>query len=160
MMMNEQEQASMPELFYLSIDPGQNTTGWAAFNERGNEIGFGDVRGGPDRFMDWLESLVPQPKEIIYEAYAISPTINHGFSEAVTIQLIGMIKRHAVKHKITLHKQRNTQLKVALRMAGFYSMYYGANGKLKKHVDDKVSAYAHGIYFLTKRGIRKSRVAR
>lgn len=157
-MTNEQE--NMSRLFYLSIDPGQNTTGWAAFDERGDELGFGDIGGGPDKFMDWLESLVPPPKEIIYEGYAISPTINHGFSEAVTIQLIGMIKRFATKHNIILHKQRNTELKVALRMAGFYALYYTASGKKKKHVDDKVSAYAHGVYFLTKAGVRKSRVQR
>jgi len=150
----------LSNLHYLSIDPGQNNTGWAAFDRTGQELGFGDIRGGPDKFMDWLEGLVPQPKEIIYEGYAISPTINHGFSEAVTIQLIGMIKRHATKHNITLHKQRNTELKVALRMVGFYAMYYEPSGKKKKHVDDKVSAYAHGVYFLTKRGIRKSRLAR
>jgi hypothetical protein len=150
----------LSNLYYLSIDPGQRTTGWAAFDRTGSELAFDDISGGPDKFMDWLESLDPQPREIIYEGYAISPTINHGFSEAVTIQLIGMIKRHANKHKIELHKQRNTELKVALRMVGFYSMYYDARGKKKKHVDDKVSAYAHGVYFLTKRGIRKSRLAR
>lgn len=150
----------IPNLHYMSIDPGERNTGWAAFDRAGQELGFGDIRGGPDRFMDWLESVVPTPAEIIYEGYAVSPTVGHGFSEVVTIQLIGMIKRFANKNKITLHKQRNTELKVALRMVGFYSMYYDASGKKKKHVDDKVSAYAHGVYFLTKRGIRKSRLAR
>lgn len=147
-------------LHFLSIDPGEKTSGWAAFDSEGKELDFGDVTGGPDKFMDWLEGLVPQPKEIIYEAYRVSPTINHGFSEVGTIQLIGMIKRHATKHKIILHKQRNTDLKIALKFAGFYTMYYDVKGKKKKHVDDKISAYAHGVYYLQKIGLRKSRIAK
>jgi hypothetical protein len=147
-------------MYYLSIDPGEKTTGWAAFDSQGQELSFGDIGGGPERFMDWLESLVPKPSEIIYENYRVSPTINHGFSKVVTIQLIGMIKRYAHTNKILLHEQPNTVLKIGLKYAGFYSLYYGADGKQKKHVDDKVSAYAHGIYFLQRRGIRKSRATR
>lgn len=148
------------EMFYLSIDPGEKTTGWASFNKKGEEIQFGKITGGPDAFMDWLESLVPQPREIIYENYRISPTISHGFSKVVTAQLIGMIKRHATKYRIKIHEQPNTVLKIGLKYVGFYGTYYDSKGKKIKHVDDQISAYAHGVYFLQTRGIRKSRVAR
>lgn len=147
-------------LFYLSIDPGEKTTGWAAFDEQGNELAFSKITGGPDEFMDWLESLIPVPSEIIYENYRVSPTINHGFSKVVTIQLIGMIKRYARKHRIPLHEQPNTVLKIGLKFAGFYKLYYDGKGKKLKHVDDQISAFAHGVYYLQKKGIRKSRVAR
>jgi hypothetical protein len=148
------------DLHFLSIDPGEKTTGWAAFDAAGQELEFGKVTGGPEGFMDWLENLVPKPAEIIYENYRINPTINHGFSKVVTIQLIGMIKRFAHTNKILLHEQPNTVLKIGLKYAGFYSTYYDSKGKKKKHVDDQISAYAHGVYYLQKKGIRKSRVAR
>lgn len=148
------------KMHYLSIDPGEKTTGWAAFDSEGSELEFGKITGGVNAFMDWLDSLVPKPSEIIYENYRVSPTINHGFSKVVTIQLIGMIKRYAHTNKILLHEQPNTVLKIGLKYAGFYPLYYDSQGKKKKHVDDEVSAYAHGVYYLQKKGIRKSRVAK
>jgi len=36
-------------------------------------------------------------------------------------------------------------------------MYYKGRKKVK-HVDDQISAYAHGVYYLQTHGIRKSRV--
>lgn len=147
-------------MYYLSIDPGEKTSGWAAFDSEGRELELGKVTGGPDEFMDWLESLVPTPSEIIYENYRVSPTINHGFSKVVTVQLIGMIKRFAHKNRIPLHEQPNTVLKIGLKYVGFYSTYYKPNGEKKKHVDDQVSAFAHGVYYLQRRGIRKSRATR
>lgn len=147
-------------MYFLSIDPGERTTGWAAFDAAGAELEFGKITGGPDEFMDWLESLVPTPKEIIYENYRVSPTINHGFSKVVTIQLIGMIKRYAHTRKILLHEQPNTVLKIGLKWVGFYNTYYDSKGKKKKHVDDQISAYAHGVYYLQKKGIRKSRLVK
>lgn len=149
----------MDDLFYLSIDPGERTTGWAAFREDGTDIDFGKVRGTLDDFMDWLEGLRNPPKHIIYENYMVNPTISHGFSKVPTIQLIGMIKRYAKKAGIELHEQRNVILKVALRHVGFYNIYYDSKGKKKKHVDDAVSAYAHGVYWLQKNKIRKPRIA-
>lgn len=144
---------------YLAIDPGEKRTGWATFAENGDPIGMGVITGDADDFMDWLEELDPQPKEIIFEGYWINPTISHGFSEALTIQLIGMIRRYAKKQEIKLHKQRNTDLKVALRHAGFYGTYYHVTGPKRgqriKHVDDQISAFAHGKYWLIKNGVIK-----
>lgn len=149
------------DLHYLSIDPGEKISGWAAFRENGTDIIFGEVRGGPDAFMDWLEGLDPAPKEIIFEEYRINPAIGHGFSEAVTIQVIGMIKRYAKKAEIPWHAQSNQFLNIGLRQVGMYDVYYErVRGKerRKKHVDDQISAYAHGVYYLVKKGIRESRL--
>lgn len=149
----------LQDLWFLAIDPGEKSTGWAAFKENGDDIAIGRITEGPDNFMDWLESLDPAPSEIIYENYRVSPTINHGFSKVITAQLIGMIKRFAKKSKIPLHEQSNTVLKVGLKYIGCYRMYYNSRGQKTKHVDDQISALAHGVYFLQKKGIRKSRVA-
>ncbi len=70
-----------------------------------------------------------------------------------------MIKSYAHRHKIPLHEQPNTALKIGLKYIGCYTMYYDSRGKSKKHVDDEISAYAHGVYYLQSHGIRKSRVA-
>lgn len=145
-------------LYYLSLDPGEKNTGWAAFDENGNDLGMGKISGGLDPFLEWIESLDPSPSEIIYENYRISPTIAHGFSKVVTVQLIGMIKSYAKRNRIPLHEQPNTVLKIGLKYAGAYNAYYDARGKKKKHVDDQVSAYAHGLYYLQSHGIRKNRV--
>lgn len=143
---------------YLAIDPGEKRTGWASFDEEGTETGMGTITGGPDGFMDWIEGLTDPPKEIIFEGYAVNPTINHGFSKVITVQLIGMIKRYAKNRNIPCHEQRNTVLPIGLRYIGMYGVY-NPPGKPKKHVDDQVSALAHGVYFLQTKGIRKSRVA-
>jgi hypothetical protein len=145
--------------YYLAIDPGEKRVGWASFKEDGTETGMGTIIGDPDTFMDWLESLDPAPKEIIYENYRVNPTINHGFSKVVTIQLIGMIKRYAKHREIVLHEQDNTRLPIGLRYIGMFGMYYDVRTKKRtKHVDDQISAYAHGVYYLQTQGIRKSRV--
>lgn len=146
-------------LYWLSLDPGERNVGWAAFDKEGNELGFGEVRGGLDPFMAWLEGLDPVPSEIIYENYRINPTIGHGFSKGLTIQSIGMIKSYAHRHKIPLHEQPNTVLKIGLKYIGCYSMYYDGRGKKIKHVDDRISAFAHGVYYLQSHKIRKSRVS-
>lgn len=138
---------------YLAIDPGGERTGWATFDDSGKSTNFGKIEGGADNFMDWLEALQPQPQDIIYEAYRISPTVGHNFSEVPTLQLIGMIKRHATKQKIKLHKQTNQFLPIGLRYIGMFTMYYNADGSKKKHVDDQFAALAHGTYYLVKNKI-------
>lgn len=148
------------DLYWLSLDPGEQNVGWAAFKEDGSDIELGVVRGGLDSFLEWIENLDPKPKRIIYENYRISPTLNHGFSKVLTVQVIGMIKSYAKRNRIPLHEQPNTVLKIGLKYVGCYSMYYDSKGRRKKHVDDQISAWAHGVYFLQSHHIRKSRLAK
>lgn len=146
-------------MHYLAIDPGSQNTGWAMFAKDGSDLGMGKVTGGVDNFMDWLEDLDPQPKEIILEIYKNMPGKNPLWKQNYTEQVIGAIKRHARRKHITVHEQPNTVLSIGLRMSGFYRVYYDENNKNIKHVDDNVSAYSHGVYYLQSKGIRKPRVA-
>ena len=150
----------LENLHYLAIDPGEGRTGWAAFDESGDDIEFSAIHGGADAFMDWLEALEPAPSEIIFEDYSINPAVSHAWSKGGTIQLIGMVKRYARKNSIPVHSQPSTILKVALLHVGLYTVYYKSDGSKKKHVDDQISAYAHGVYYLQKHRIRKPRVAK
>lgn len=148
------------DLYWLSIDPGERNTGWAAFKKDGSDIEFGTIRNGLDGVLEWIENLDPKPQRIIYENYRINPTISHGFSKVLTVQVIGVIKSYAKRNKIPLHEQPNTVLKIGLKYIGCYGMYYTPRGKRIKHVDDEISAWAHGVYYLQSHHIRKSRVAK
>lgn len=139
---------------YLAIDPGEKKTGWAWFDGEGQTTGFGYVEG-IDEFLDWLEDQ-PAPRVVILEEYRVNPTIGHGFSRVRTIEVIGGVKRFARKSGSKLELQRNTCLPIGLRFLGMYEAYY-ENGKKKKHVDDQVSALAHGEYYLVSKKIKKHR---
>lgn len=150
--------SKLDDIHFLSIDPGQNNTGWAAFKKDGKLIAFDKVTGGADLFMDWIEGLDPAPKQIVFEEYKVNPGISHAWSDAPTIQIIGMIKRYAKKAGIPIAGQSNQFLKIGLRQIGLYHIYYkrekGKEVRIK-HVDDEVSAYAHGTYYLKKKGVIK-----
>lgn len=141
---------------YLTIDPGEKNVGWASFNIDGKTLGFGIIKG-MDEFMDWLEDG-PEPKEIVFEGYRLLPGRNRNFSKVRTIELIGLIKRYCHKRPdIKLTEQRNTDLGIGLRYIGMYSTYYQGRKNIK-HVDDGISALAHGEYYLVKNKIKKHRL--
>jgi len=95
---------------------------------------------------------------IIFEEYKVNPGISHAWSDAPTIQIIGMIKRYAKKGNIKIVGQSNQFLKIGLRQIGMYGRYYkrekGKEIRIK-HVDDQISALAHGTYYLKKKGVLK-----
>lgn len=140
---------------YLSIDPGEKNVGWAKFDEKGDTIGLGKIRG-MDEFLDWLEAD-DKPKRVIFENYRVNPAVGHAFSKVRTVELIGNIKRYCYKNNIPFAEQRNTDLPTGLRLIGMYEVYY-KNRKRIKHVDDDVSALAHGVFYLTQKNIRKHRL--
>ena len=41
----------LENLHYLAIDPGEARTGWAAFDESGDDIEFSAIHGGADAFV-------------------------------------------------------------------------------------------------------------
>lgn len=139
---------------YLSIDPGEKRSGWARFNELGEVTGFGH-KDGIDEFLDWLEDQ-PPPKVCILEIYRVNPGISHAFSKVRTIEVIGGVKRWCRKNNVTLVEQRNTDLSIGLRYIGMYEVYYKGRKRIK-HVDDEISALAHGEYYLVKNKIKKHR---
>lgn len=141
---------------YLSIDPGEKRTGWARFDEHGETTGFGTIEG-IDEFLDWLEDQSP-PKVLIFENYRVNPNVSHAFSKVRTIEVIGGLKRYCRKHQVTIVEQRNVDLPIGLRYLGMFSVYYESrNGRTVriKHVDDSVSALAHGEFYLVKNKIKK-----
>lgn len=141
---------------FLAIDPGQSSTGWAKFDDEGKPLGVGKVKGDINEFADWLESQ-EIPDTIIFENYRVNPAISHAFSKVRTVEVIGLIKRYAHVHRINLVEQRNVVLPIGLRYLGMYGVYYKGNKRIK-HVDDEVSALAHGTYYLIKSGIVKHRM--
>lgn len=140
---------------YLAIDPGEKRTGWARFDESGATTGFGHV-DGIDEFLDWLDDQ-PKPKVLIMEDYRVNPGISHAFSRVRTVECIGGIKRYCRKNGVKLSEQRNLVLPIGLRYLGMYEVYYRGTKKIK-HVDDEISALAHGTYYLVKNGIIKHRL--
>ena len=139
---------------YLAIDPGEKRTGWARFGADGETTGFGGIEG-IDEFMDWLEDQ-PRPKVLILENYRINPSISHAFSKVRTVEVIGLVKRYCRKNEVELVEQRNTDLPIGLRYLGMYEVYYRGRKKIK-HVDDEISALAHGEFYLVKNGVKKHR---
>lgn len=136
----------MSDMEYLAIDPGKRT-GWAAFNELGLPTAF-DMIEGEDEFLDWLEEQ--NPKKIIIERYRNRGGRINGFSDMPTSQHIGAIKRIARKKGVEIIEQDpSPALVIGLKFLGLHSTYQG------KHVPDKISALAHGTYYLRKAGIQK-----
>jgi hypothetical protein len=140
---------------YIAFDPGGSTSrrsvGYAGFDERGEPTGL-QGKLTFDELFDFLETLDKQPlKVIIYEGYTVSPYVRHGGQKILTIQAIGAIKAYAKRKGIKLEEQRNTVLPVAHK-------YAGIKQDNKKHLDDWVSAYLHGHYWLVTRNIAKPRL--
>lgn len=131
-------------LHFLAIDPGKRT-GYACFDEEGKVTEF-DMIEGEDRFLDWLE--LQNPKIIILEGYKNRGGFVNSFSDMPTSQHIGAIKRIARKKRIPIVEQQPSPcLTIGLRFLGLYNDYKG------KHVPDKISALAHGTYYLRKNKI-------
>lgn len=132
---------------YLAIDPGK-TTGYAAFDENGNILEFDEIKGY-DEFLDWFEEQ--KPGLVILERYRNRGGAPNFFSDMPTNQHIGAIKRICRKRKIPVVEQDpSPALTIGLRFLGLHTTYLG------KHVPDKVSALAHGKYYLRKAGIDKN----
>jgi hypothetical protein len=131
---------------YTAIDPGDNV-GWATFDDKGEFTGFGEIKGH-DAFLDWLEK--DQASVIIVESYRARPGKINSWSRLPTVQLIGAIKRIAHKrHAKVIEQDPNPCLSIGLRFIGLHTEYKG------KHVPDKISALAHGTYYLRKERILK-----
>lgn len=142
---------------YLAIDPG-GTSGWARFDESGDTIGFGKIKGH-DNFLDWLE-LQEEVKVLVLENYKVGRSggsqFTHSFGDVPTLQLIGAIKRVAKKQGWTIVEQTPNDMYMGLRHIGLWERYRGGGKAL--HVPDDQSALAHGVYYLTKIGVRKHRL--
>lgn len=141
---------------YLAIDPGKNT-GFAWFDQEGQAIDNGEITGH-NEFMDWLEAG-PVPAMIIYETYRNRPWEKANlWADNETSQLIGMILRYIHKNNVKVETSEPANLYIGLRFLNMYEPYAKKPGKARRHVPNRLSALAHGVYVLTKRRIRQHKV--
>lgn len=141
---------------FLSIDPGEASTGWATFSPNGVLTGLGIVKGGLKGFVNWLEecettpgfmpSFADFPETVICETYRIKDFVHkHNMSTVPTIRVIGYLEGWAHRCRAEWVEQESTVYPTGLRWAGH---------KIPKgHVPDQMSALGHGVYHLQKRGL-------
>ena len=132
---------------YLAIDPGQENTGYAWFNDSGELSDNGSIRGGSNAFLDWLDEQ-PVAKIIMHETYRQRPGQVKRWSTNGTSKLIGSIERYAYKHKIKLETYEPANMYQGLRLLGMAGAYPRGT-----HVPDRLSALAGGHWCLLKLGI-------
>lgn len=133
---------------YLALDPGART-GWAWFDEEGELVDFG-IFQSHDELDDFLNER--QPGVIIYEGYYNNPSIKQGGSKMPQSIAIGRIHAYCYRTNTRYYEQLSSVLPIALRWAGLR--------QYKGHVPDDKSAIAHGVFWLQRHGIRKSRLIR
>lgn len=135
---------------YLCFDPGIST-GWARFDNEGQITEKGILRG-LDALADFLEET-EIPTHIICESYRVfkHKATAHIGSKVETAQAIGMIKAKARLWKAEYIEQPSSILTIAQMWSGV---------KLPSNHDKShdIAAYNHGVYYLQKNGIRKSRL--
>jgi hypothetical protein len=137
---------------YLEFAPGVST-GWAGFDRNGEVVSKGILRG-LDALIDFLQEC-DRPDLVIYEDYIILPhkAKAHIGSKGETIQAIGIIKAACRQWGVPYETQRANIMSIAEKWSGV---------KLPSNHDRShdISAYNHGVYYLQKNGIRKSRLVK
>lgn len=131
--------------YYLAIDPGEKRTGWATFNETGNELtGNGIITGDLIAVGDWLfREFIPAPKKVICETYRIKDFQHkHHWEKIPTIRVIGLIEWFAYYVRAEFIEQESGAYKTG--------MMWGGVKVPKGHVKDNQSAFGHGVYYLQK----------
>lgn len=135
---------------YLIFDPGVST-GWARFDEFGNVSDKGICRG-LDALSDFLEECEPATV-VVYESYRVfkHKANAHIGSKVEAAQAIGMIKAKARKWNAKTVEQPANILPIA-------AMWSGVELPKNHKISHDIAAYNHGVYYLQKNGIRKSRL--
>lgn len=136
---------------YLAFDPGVST-GWASFDESGEVTAKGIVRG-LDNLIDFLADREEIPRVVIYEGYRVfgHKAKAHIGSKVETVQAIGMIKVYASKWGAKLVEQPSSILAIA-------QLWSGVRLPSNHDKSHDIAAYNHGVYYLQKNNIRKSRL--
>lgn len=138
----------MSEVKYLAIDPG-DTSGWAEFNELGDLAGYGQVR--EHEFNDFLNEHVHSGLTAIivedYKLYAHKAKAQ-SWSRMSTSKKIGKIEILADLKgvKVILQPANNKSI-------GY--MWGGIEPPSNHSISHQYDAYAHGVFWLQKNGIRK-----
>lgn len=134
---------------YISIDPGEKTSGICEWDEEGNLLNW--YERDFDATLDYLEQIPSTLKVLIYEEYRIrgNKTTQHAWSTVPTLQLIGSINYVCTRRKIKTVAQQASILQIASKWAQMPI-------PKKAHLRDWKSAYLHGYYYLHRAGIIKS----
>jgi hypothetical protein len=146
---------------YYFIDPGE-TTGWAKFNDKGETITLGQVKGF-DNFCTWLEDNIEGilsqklyseehiPEMVCVEEFKLYPWKSQAqmWSEFITCQVIGAIKFRCYQFGIKVQMLRAADYPMGFRFQGLDVPPHS------NPLHDQLVAHAHGVFWLQKNGIRK-----
>lgn len=136
---------------YVSWDPGEKTTGRVKWNEAGFPVDIVELTEG--QFDKDLESMEASVSVFIVEQYRPYGHVQHTGNKLLTAQRIGDIKGYARRHGILVVEQPAQILKVA-------AMWSGTPIPKGKgfHWPDWQSAFLHGYYYLSDKGLIKPKV--
>ena len=136
---------------YLSIDPGDERSGWARFDATGTSTGHGILYGKESLYNLLFEEGEKNPliSLMICEDYKLFDFAAkaQSWSKLSTVRLIGSIEYWCHYNGVELVLDPPVNLIMG-------AMYSGMK-KPKGHCPDDLSAYFHGVYVLQQRGIRK-----
>jgi hypothetical protein len=128
---------------YLALDPG-GTTGYAVFNEHGDSIDIGEVFT-KEELRDLLNDV--KPTIVICEDWKTKKDVHLGGDPLETIRIIGRVEEWCYNNDCKFVLQLNTVKGIAYKMAGM--------SKTKtKSLSHRLDAYAHGVFYLERHGIR------
>lgn len=137
---------------YISFDPGENN-GIVCWDRQGYVIYRNEYRMG-NEFDSFLRSVEEnaEPSLFIVEEYRIFGETDHSGSKVNTIQMIGQIQSTGRRVDARIIEQPARILKTAHKKAGVRYPNKGVKGR------DMLSAYIHGVHYLTEKGILRPRV--
>lgn len=138
---------------YLFIDPGEHT-GWALFDENGNEIDMfttNSFEETSDKLQEYLHRGKSRNyKKVVYENFTLYPwkTNAQMWSEFETVQVIGAIRHICRQNEISCGK-------VPARNKNMGFMYMGISEPSHSNpLNHQLVAMAHGVFWLQNAGIR------
>lgn len=133
----------------ISVDPG-DTTGLCLWTEAGDFMS--KTKLSHDELTDWCQSEAATGiTVIVYEdflLYAHKAKQQTG-SRFVASQVIGALKLLGKQQKSTMVRQPASILRIT-------AMHTGIPIKATGHIDDALSAYLHGYYYLESVGLRRT----
>lgn len=139
----------------LAIDPGRSykgekTVGYCLFTNLGEEIQRGSLSfehlvTALDYDYNGLTGWGYALYAVVIEDFVNDPKSARGGQRNGTSECIGAVEALCIKADATFTRQSNTILPVAKMHAGYVDTH--------KHLPHQDSAFLHGYYYLTKKGV-------
>lgn len=133
---------------YVSWDPGEKKTGRVKWDENANPVAIEELTEA--QFDKDLTNTEPTVEVFIVEEYRPYGHIQHTGNKLLTAQRIGDIKGYARRHGIEVVEQPAQILKIAAMWSG--------TPIVKGHWPDWQSAFLHGYYYLSDKGLIRPKV--